>query len=139
MKVSCLQDRLSKGLSIVGRAVTSRSVLPVLSNILVATDESRIKLSATNLEIAINCWIGGRVDEEGATTVPARLLTEFVSSMPRDNEDRYGPRRANPDLESALRPTRRAASRVSMPMSFRSYRPGMAKSACIWRRLPSGA
>lgn len=86
MKVSCLQDRLSKGLSIVGRAVTSRSVLPVLSNILVATDESRIKLSATNLEIAINCWIGGKVDEEGATTVPARLLTEFVNSLPRETK-----------------------------------------------------
>ena len=86
MKVSCLQDRLSKGLSIVGRAVTSRSVLPVLSNILVATDESRIKLSATNLEIAINCWIGGRVDEEGSTTVPAKLLTEFVNSMPRETK-----------------------------------------------------
>lgn len=84
MKVSCLQDRLSKGLSIVGRAVTSRSVLPVLSNILIGTDESRIKLSATNLEIAINCWIGGKVDEEGSTTVPARLITEFVNSLPSE-------------------------------------------------------
>lgn len=85
MKISCLQERLAKGLAIVGRAVSSRSVLPVLSNILIATDESRIKLSATNLEIAITCWIGGRVDEEGATTVPARLLTEFVNSLPRDS------------------------------------------------------
>ena len=84
MKVSCLQDRLAKGLSIVGRAGTSRSVLPVLSNILIASDQARIKLAATNLEIGINCWIGGRVDEEGATTVPARLLGEFVNSLPRE-------------------------------------------------------
>jgi len=84
VKVSCLQDRLSKGLSIVGRAVTSRSVLPVLSNILIATDDSRIKLASTNLEIAINCWIGGRVDEEGSTTVPARMLTAFVNSLPQE-------------------------------------------------------
>jgi len=84
VKVSCLQDRLAKGLGIVSRAVTSRSVLPVLSNILIAGEQSRIKLAATNLEIGINCWIGGRVDEEGATTVPARLLGEFVNSLPRE-------------------------------------------------------
>jgi DNA polymerase-3 subunit beta len=85
VKVSCLQDRLAKGLSIVGRAVTSRSVLPVLANILIAGEESRIKLAATNLqEIGIVCWIGGRVDEEGAITVPARLLSEFVGSLPHE-------------------------------------------------------
>lgn len=83
MKVSCLQDRLAKGLSIVSRAVTSK-VLPVLSNILIAADDARLKLAATNLEIGITCWIGGKVEEEGATTVPARLLVEFVSSLPRD-------------------------------------------------------
>lgn len=83
MKVSCLQDRLAKGLSIVSRAVTSK-VLPVLSNILIAADDARLKLAATNLEIGITCWIGGKVEEEGATTVPARLLTEFVNSLPRD-------------------------------------------------------
>ncbi len=83
MKVSCLQDRLAKGLAIVGRAVTSR-VLPVLSNVLIAADDARVKLAATNLEIGITCWIGGKVEEEGATTVPARLLTEYVNSVPRD-------------------------------------------------------
>jgi DNA polymerase III subunit beta len=86
VKVSCLQDRLAKGLSIVSRAVASRSVLPVLSNIFLGSDDARLKLSATNLEIAINCWIGGRVDEEGSTTVPARLLTEFVNSLPRETK-----------------------------------------------------
>ncbi len=84
MKVSCLQENLTKGLSIVSRAVATRSTLPVLSNILLSTDESRLKLSATNLEIGINCWIGAKVEQEGATTVPARLLTEFVNSLPAD-------------------------------------------------------
>jgi len=87
MKYSCLQENLAKGLAIVGRAVATRSTLPVLSNILMATDEGRLKLSATNLEIGINCWIGAKVEEDGATTVPARLLTDFVNSLPPERID----------------------------------------------------
>lgn len=82
MKVSCLQENLAKGLSIVGRAVATRSTLPVLSNVLLATDQSRLKLSATNLEMGVNCWIGAKVEEEGTTTIPARLLSDFVNSLP---------------------------------------------------------
>ena len=82
MKVSCLQENLAKGLSIVGRAVATRSALPVLSNVLLATDQSRLKLSATNLEMGVNCWIGAKVEEEGTTTIPARLLSDFVNSLP---------------------------------------------------------
>jgi DNA polymerase-3 subunit beta len=82
MKISCLQENLAKGLATVGRAVATRSTLPVLSNILLETDEGRLRLAATNLEVGVNCWIGARVEEEGSTTVPARLLTEFVNSLP---------------------------------------------------------
>jgi DNA polymerase-3 subunit beta len=82
MKLSCLQENLSKGLGIVGRAVATRATLPITNNVLIATDESRLKLSATNLEMAISHWIGAKVEEEGAITVPARLLTEFVNSLP---------------------------------------------------------
>jgi DNA polymerase-3 subunit beta len=82
MKISCLQENLAKGLATVGRAVASRSTLPVLSNILLECDEGRLRLAATNLEVGISCWIGARVDEEGSTTVPARLLTEFINSLP---------------------------------------------------------
>ncbi len=87
MKFSCLQENLAKGLAIVGRAVATRSTLPVLSNILMATDEGRLKLSATNLEVGISCWIGAKVEEDGATTVPARLLTDFVNSLPPERID----------------------------------------------------
>ncbi len=82
MKVSCLQENLAKGLSIVGRAVSPRSTLPVLGNVLLATDAGRLKLSATNLEVGINCWIGAKVEEEGATTVPARTFIDLVSALP---------------------------------------------------------
>jgi len=87
MRISCLQENLARGLSIVSRAVATRSTLPVLSNILLATDQSRLKLSATNLEIGINCWVGASVEQEGATTVPARVLVDFVNSLPPDTID----------------------------------------------------
>jgi len=82
MKISCLQENLAKGLATVGRAVAARSTLPVLSNILLECDEGRLRLAATNLEVGVSCWIGARVEEEGSITVPARLLTEFVNSLP---------------------------------------------------------
>jgi DNA polymerase-3 subunit beta len=84
MKLSCLQENLNRGLSIVGRAVATKTTLPITNNVLLATDEGRLKLVATNLEMAISCWIGVKVEDEGSITVPARLLTEFVSSLPSD-------------------------------------------------------
>jgi DNA polymerase-3 subunit beta len=90
MKVSCLQENLAKGLSIVGRAASPRSTLPILSHILLATDEGRLRLSATNLEIGINCWVGARVEEEGSITVPARTLSDLVSALPPDQVDMEG-------------------------------------------------
>jgi len=87
MKVSCLQENLAKGLGIVGRAVSPRSTLPVLGNVLLATDAGRLKLSATNLEVGINCWIGARVEEEGAITVPARTFVDLVNALPPEQVD----------------------------------------------------
>jgi DNA polymerase-3 subunit beta len=84
MKLSCLQENLNRGLSIVGRAVATKTTLPITNNVLLGTDEGRLKLVATNLEMAISCWIGAKIEDEGAITVPARLLTEFVSSLPSD-------------------------------------------------------
>src|SRR3989304_768027 len=84
MKVSCLQENLNKGLGIVGRAVATRTTLPITSHALVATDDGRLKLAATNLESALSCWIGAQVEEEGAITIPARLLLDFVSSLPAE-------------------------------------------------------
>ena len=84
MKVSSLQENLARGLGIVGRAVPVRSTLPQASHVLLETDEGRLKLVATDLTIAVTCWIGATVEAEGAVTVPARLLTDFVSSLPAD-------------------------------------------------------
>lgn len=83
MKLTANQANLSGALSIVGRAVNSRTSLPVLNNILLATDDNnRLKLSATNRILAITCWIGANVEDAGAITIPARLLAEFVGNLP---------------------------------------------------------
>jgi len=87
MRVSCLQENLAKGLSVVGRAVATRSTLPVLANVMLSTDNGRLKLSATDLEIGINCWIGAKVEEEGAITVPARSFIDLVNSLPSEKID----------------------------------------------------
>jgi len=84
MKLSCHQENLNRGLNIVGRAVAARSTLPITQNILLSAEKSRIKLAATNLEMAITCWIGAKVEQEGNITVPARLIIDFVNSLPND-------------------------------------------------------
>ena len=87
MRISCLQENLTRGLGVVGRAVASRATLPVTQNVLLTTDGGMLRLSATNLEISMTTWIGAMVEEEGSVTVPARLLTEFVNSLGSDRID----------------------------------------------------
>src|SRR5215211_8010794 len=84
MKVTVLQENLARGLGIVAKAVSPRSTLPVLANVLIASDEGRLRLSATNLEMGITCWIPARIDEEGSTTVPARTFSDLVATLPVD-------------------------------------------------------
>ncbi|MSQ27026.1 MAG: DNA polymerase III subunit beta [Dehalococcoidia bacterium] len=87
MRLSCLQENFKRGLDIVGRAVATRTTLPITQDVLLVAEESRLKLCATNLEIAISCWVGAKVEEEGSLAIPARLLSEFVSSLPNDRLD----------------------------------------------------
>lgn len=85
MKLSVTQENLNKALSTVGRVVSTKAALPVLSNVLLSADSSQLRIAATNLEIGINYWIGGKVEQPGALTVPARLLGEFVGNLPGGN------------------------------------------------------
>ncbi|GIK65349.1 MAG: DNA polymerase III subunit beta [Chloroflexota bacterium] len=87
MRVSVLQENLQKGLSIVNRAISSRPTLPILANVLLSTEDSRLKLSATNLELGISVWIGAKVEQDGAVTVPARTLYELVSNLSPERVD----------------------------------------------------
>ena len=88
MKVSCLQENLAKGLNIVSRAVAARTAtLPVLTHVMLATDNGRLKISATNLELGVTCWIGAKVESEGAITLPSRTFSDLVSLLPQDKVD----------------------------------------------------
>ena len=80
MKISCTQEKLNKGLSIVSRVVGARTTLPVLSNIFLEARAGELKLSATDLEIGVSTTIGAKIDAEGAITAPARLISEFIAT-----------------------------------------------------------
>lgn len=87
MRISCKQQDLSKALSVVGHAVSTKSTLPILGNILLSTDQGRLKLSSTNLEIGITTWIDVEVHQEGTTTVPAKTFSELITSLASGNID----------------------------------------------------
>lgn len=84
MNVVCLQENLRRGLALVSHAVASRSTLPALSTVLLETDQGRLKLAATDLSLGITCWIGCQIRAEGAVAVPARLLGDFIGSLPNE-------------------------------------------------------
>jgi DNA polymerase-3 subunit beta len=85
MKATILQTDLNKWLSVVGRVVPNRGQLPILANVLLEADKEGLTLSATNLEIGLKVIAGGKVLEEGAITIPAKSLGEFVASLPAGN------------------------------------------------------
>jgi len=81
VKLSVMQENLARGLSVVSRAVSTRSTLPVLANVLLRTEDAGLKLTATNLAIGITYGAPGKIDSDGATTVPAKLLTDYVNAL----------------------------------------------------------
>lgn len=82
MQAKVLQPNLAKGVGLVSRAVASRSTLPIIGNILLAANNGRLQLAATNLEMSLTCWIGATVEAEGAITVPARTLSDLAPTLP---------------------------------------------------------
>lgn len=82
MKLQVTQENLNKALSSVARVANTRGTLPILANVVLKTVGTRLTIAATNLDIAITHYIGSKVAEEGSITVPARLMQDFVSSLP---------------------------------------------------------
>lgn len=87
MELTVTQENFARALSSVGRVASTKSQLPILSNILLRTDGNRLLIAATNLEIATTIYIGAKVVTPGAITVPARLISEFMSNLPKDSID----------------------------------------------------
>ena len=90
MEFVCAQETLKAGLATIGRAAGGRTTMPVLANVLIETQDGMLKLSATNLDVAMQAWVVAHVVEPGRASVPARLLTEFVNSLPGDADIRLG-------------------------------------------------
>ena len=78
---SCLQENLEKGLNIVTKAIPTKSALPILSNVLITTENGRLKLSATNLETTISTYVGASIDKEGEITIPAKTFKDFIANL----------------------------------------------------------
>ncbi|NDJ61285.1 MAG: DNA polymerase III subunit beta [Chloroflexi bacterium] len=87
MRVSVLQDQLARGLGIVSRAVDSRPTMPVMANVALATDDSQLRLAAINDKMSITTYIGAKVDEAGAITLPAKTLNELVNNLSQEHVD----------------------------------------------------
>ena len=84
MKLQILQENLEKAVSTTSRFASSRAQLPILGNILLSTRKSKIYISSTNLEISASIQVGAKVDEEGEISVPAKVISELVSNLPKE-------------------------------------------------------
>ena len=87
MKLTCSPEALSHALQVVSRAVSPRTTLPILNNVLLETSPEGLKLTATNLEIGIVNHVDAEIQSEGSVTLPAKLLTEFVAQLHDDQVD----------------------------------------------------
>lgn len=82
MHINCSKDDLVYGVQVVSRAVSNKNTLPILSGILLKAEKNKLRFSATDLEIAIDCAIDVEVLEEGTLVVPGRYFTEMVKKLP---------------------------------------------------------
>ena len=87
MNISVLQENLQKGLSTVTKAVENRPTLPVLANVLLEAEGSRLKLAATNLQMSVTMWIGAKVDQPGGITLPAKTFADLVNNLSPERVD----------------------------------------------------
>jgi len=84
MKITILQENLSKGISSVERFVSTKTQLPILANIYLKAEKKGLRLQATNLETGITLWLRAKIEKEGEITVPARVFSEFLNSLPKE-------------------------------------------------------
>lgn len=82
MKLQVTQENLNRALNAVARIASSRTALPILANVAIRTTNNRLAVATTNLDVAITCFIGAKVSQEGSTTVPAHLTQDFIASLP---------------------------------------------------------
>jgi len=84
MKFTCSQQKLSKALNIVSKAVSTRTTIPVLKGILLKSEENNLILSASDLDLSIEKAIDVNVIEEGSVVIPAKLFGDIVRKLPNE-------------------------------------------------------
>lgn len=87
MKITCTQENLYRGLSVVNHLAGKNTTLPILNNVLIRAEDGNIELSTTNLEVGIKCQVRGKIEQGGAFTVQSRLLTDYVNLLPKHPVD----------------------------------------------------
>lgn len=83
MHIICLQEKLKQALSITERIIGRNLTLPILNNVLLTVENNKLKISSTNLEIGISCWISGKIEQNGSITIPAKLISNFIGNLPK--------------------------------------------------------
>lgn len=81
MIITVNQKNLKNGLSVTEKIVSKNITLPILQNIVIKTENGRLKISSTNLEIGINYWLGAKIEEDGEVAVPARIFSDFINNI----------------------------------------------------------
>ena len=102
MKITCTQENLNQGLFVVSHLASKNTSLPILNNILFQVDNNTIKLSATNLEIGVSCGVRGKIEEPGDFTVQSRLLSDYISLLPKERVDLTTPGEAGGESQNQI-------------------------------------
>ncbi len=84
MELTLSQPDLARLLALVGRAVSTRNVLPILSHFLLVAHADRVQIAATDLELSLTGWLDADITQPGALAIPARTFTELVNALPKD-------------------------------------------------------
>ena len=103
LAVRCAQPDLERALARVARATAARPLMPVLGTVLLTAADGRLTLAATDLELAVTAPVAGVVERAGAVAIPARLLADFVASLPAAPVELRG-RPGHPDAARRRRP-----------------------------------
>lgn len=83
MKIKVAQEKLSQALNNVSRVAIGKVTLPILNNVLIRVDSKKVSLITTNLDMAIVDYLPVSDSEDGVITIPAKLLAEFISNLPK--------------------------------------------------------
>ncbi|KKR92117.1 MAG: polymerase III, beta subunit protein, partial [Candidatus Daviesbacteria bacterium GW2011_GWB1_41_15] len=84
MKFQILQENLGKAVSIASRFTSAKAQLPVLGNILISTQKTKVYFNSTNLEVSVSVQVGSKIETEGEISIPSRVISELVSSLPKE-------------------------------------------------------